>query len=231
MSKRNLTEKVAMCDELDFASQEAYNVVRTNLAFTLHSKKKCKVVGITSTAPQEGKSFTAVNLAYSLAKNGIKVLLIGGDLRKPSLEKKMGFHAEKGISNYLCGEVGLEEIIVHNVKHENLSVITSGTIPPNPTELLGSDEMNDMIVRLSENYEYILIDLPPVGIVIDAVSIKNCIEGLLVVIRHGFTQKKSVRKTLSQIDFAGIRILGFVYNCAGDKYHRNFGRSYYKYEY
>lgn len=211
MNKKTLPPQ-SITDQLDFISTEAYNAIRTNLNLSFHGKK-CNVIGFTSAMPHEGKSFTVLNTAFSLAKGGKKVLLIGGDLRKPSLEQKFGMAHQKGLSNVLCGELDVWEAIQRGVKQETLDFLSSGDVPPNPAELLSSQEMSDLIRNVSEEYDYILIDLPPIVSVSDAITLKDSLDGMVVIVRHRFSQKRFVRKAMNQLNYAGIRVIGFIYNC------------------
>ncbi len=220
---------------LDFISSESYNVLRTNLSFSIPGKQTGKIIGITSPNPKEGKSFTAVNLSYSIAKDGRKVLLISADLRLPSIEKLLQIPRGEGLSNLLAGntEKTIDELIMHNILHEHMDLLIAGSIPPNPSELLGSKKMGELLERIKDNYEYVIIDLPPVNSVIDAVSVSPYIDGMVLLVRHGSTAKQSVVTAMNQLQFANVHILGFVYN----DYHSGRGsksyyysKKYYKYK-
>ena len=197
-------------DQLDFAAAEAYNLLRTNISFALPGKTGGKIIGITSPCPQEGKSYTSINLSHALAKNGSKVLLIDADMRRPSISKSLGVKQTPGLSNILTHQ---SDIMAYtDLLHENVSVIMSGDIPPNPSELLGSDAMKQLLDRMQEKYDYIIVDLPPVISVSDALIVSKLIDGIIVVLRHGHTRRKNVQDTVRQLRFAEARILGFVYN-------------------
>ena len=201
-----------IASELDFASAEAYNLLRTNISFALAGKDEgARLLGVSSPCPQEGKSFTSINLAYSLAKDGRKVILIDGDMRRPSVSNVLSMSRTPGLSNLLAGGKA-EEIIHFQTLHENLDVLLSGDIPPNPSELLGSEKMKKMIEEFSKQYDYVIVDLPPVTAVADPLVMSKLLDGIVVVVRHGFTKKKNVRETIRQLKFSGVRILGFVYN-------------------
>ncbi len=210
---------------LDFLATEAYNVLRTNLTFSMPDKKGGRVIGVTSPNPQEGKSFTAINMCYSLAKDGHKTILISADLRLPSVENTLKMPSGIGLSNILADNAksSLEEIIHPNTLHENLSFLTAGEIPPNPSELLGSERMGKLLERLSSEYEYVVLDLPPVNSVIDPVAVSKYLDGMVIVVKHGYTRKQNIRLALEQFNYVGAHILGFVYN----EYHSG-GRSYKK---
>ena len=217
--------------ELDFASSEAYNLLRTNISFALAGKEgDARILGVSSPCPQEGKSFTSINLAYSLAKDGQKVLLIDGDMRRPSVAGVLEMSRTPGLSNLLAGGKA-EEIIHFGTLHENLDVLLSGDIPPNPSELLGSERMKNVIDEFAEKYNYIIVDLPPVTAVSDPLVMSKLLDGIVVVVRHAYTRKRNVREAVRQLRFSGVRILGFVYNgfrYGSSKYYKRSGKYYRK---
>lgn len=196
--------------DLDFASIEAYNLLRTNLSFSLPDKKAGKVIGITSPCPQEGKSTTSLNLSYSLAEAGSKVLLIDADMRRPSISKMLDLPKSPGLSNILTE--GRDDAIRSGVLTENLSVLFSGDIPPNPSELVASKKMEEYIKKFEQSYDYVIVDLPPVISVSDPLAMSKNIDGMVVVVRHGHTKKRDVVETMRQLSLVGANVLGFVYN-------------------
>ena len=198
--------------DLDFASLEAYNLLRTNLSFSLPDNDAGKVIGITSPCPQEGKSTTSLNLSYSLAEAGYKVLLIDADMRRPSVSKTLDLPRAPGLSNMLTEEP--HDAIRAGVLTENLSVLLSGDIPPNPSELIGSKKMQKLIEGFREEYNYIIVDLPPVMSVSDPLAMSKNSDGMVVVVRHGYTKRSDVIETMRQIKLVNINVLGFVYNGA-----------------
>lgn len=198
--------------DLDFASAEAYRLLRTNLSFSLPDKASGKVIGITSACPQEGKSTTSVNLSYTLAEAGYKVLLIDADMRRPSVSKMLNQPSSPGLSNLLTDEC--ENIIRSGVLVDNLSVLFSGDIPPNPSELISSDKMARSIEAFANEYDYVIIDLPPVIAVSDPLAMSKNIDGMVVVVRHGHTKKSDIMEAMRQLELVGANVLGFVYNDA-----------------
>ena len=198
--------------DLDFASLEAYNLLRTNLSFSLPDNDAGKVIGITSPCPQEGKSTTSLNLSYSLAEAGYKVLLIDADMRRPSVSKTLDLPRSPGLSNMLTEEP--ENAVRTGILTENLSVLLSGDIPPNPSELIGSKKMQKLIEGFRTEYNYIIVDLPPVIAVSDPLAMSKNIDGMVVVVRHGHTKRSDVIETMRQIKMVNINVLGFVYNGA-----------------
>ena len=217
--------------ELDFASSEAYNLLRTNISFTLAGKGEgARLMGVSSPCPQEGKSFTSINLAYSLAKDGQKVLLIDGDMRRPSVAGVLEMSRTPGLSNLLAGG-NFDEIVHFGTLHENLDVLLSGDIPPNPSELLGSERMKAVMDEFAEKYDYVIVDLPPVTAVADPLVISKLLDGIVVVVRHAYTRKRNVREAVRQLNFSGVRILGFVYNGfrhGSTRYYKRSGKYYRK---
>lgn len=210
--------------ELDFASREAYNLLRTNISFAFPDQKGGKVIGITSTSPQDGKSKTSINLAYSLAESGKRVLLIDGDMRRPSVCTTLELPMEPGLSEVLSG--GIEETPVHkSVLHENMDVLLSGRIPPNPSELIGSHGMEALLEKCKEIYDYVILDMPPVMSVSDPVVASRYISGMIIVVRHEKTGKRELAETIRQLEYVNVKILGFVYNRFDNKLQKRRGYS------
>ena len=200
-----------MHKNLNFTASEQYRLLRTNIKFTLPEDIKCPIVGVSSSLRGEGKSTTAVNLAYALAKEGSKTLLIDCDLRIPTISKKTGADSTKGLTDLLLGEsFDVEEW--QSVHQNNTYIITSGKIPPNPSELLGSERMEKLLKRLREDFDYIVLDLPPVNLVSDAMSVSKLIDGMILVVREAYSDKKSLELCVRQIKLADIRVLGCVIN-------------------
>ncbi|MBE6622783.1 MAG: CpsD/CapB family tyrosine-protein kinase [Ruminococcaceae bacterium] len=216
---------------LQFTATEQYNLIRANLDFTLPVDEKCPVIGVTSSMRGEGKSTTAVNLSYVFAKKGSKVLLIDADLRIPSVAKKLGIESSPGLADLLRGKgAQISEFQSHLLP--NWFVLPSGDIPPNPSELLGSARMENILNQLREIFDYIIIDLPPVNIVSDAISISSLISGMIVVIREEYTEKKELERCFRQLKLSNVKILGCVMNetkTGSASYGRYKKYKYYKY--
>ncbi len=214
-----------------FDIKEAYNELRTNISFSI-PKKGCKVICVTSAIASEGKSTTLVNNSIVFAKSGEKVLLVDCDLRKPNVNKILKISNDKGISNILVSSAEIKDVININVI-ENLDVITSGDIPPNPVELLSSDRMAEVISELSENYDYIFIDAPPINVVTDAALISKVCDGVMVVIRQGVVEKKFLVDAVKKLRFVNAKIIGFVINFMPNSKHGygNYKYGSYKYGY
>ncbi len=201
---------------LDFTATEQYKLLRTNLGFTLPAGEKCPVIGVTSSIRGEGKSTTSINLSYVLAEKGSRVLLIDGDLRLPSVAKKMELDQKKGLTDFLMGEGGdLEEF--KSSLLDTWYVMTSGTIPPNPSELLGSSRMQDLLTEFRKSFDYIVLDLPPVNLVSDAMSIAGYITGMVVVAREEYIEKKDLKACFRQLELSNVKVLGCVMTCAKRK--------------
>ena len=195
---------------LSFVALEQYKLLRTNIEFTLPEGEKCPIIGVTSSTRGEGKSTTAVNLSFVLAEKGHKVLLIDGDLRLPTVAKKMGIENSPGVTNMLIGQADKSIEAFKSSLLDTWYLLPSGDIPPNPSELLGSGRMRALLESFKEQFDYIIIDLPPVNIVSDALSISPMITGMIVVIREKYTEKKELKNCYRQLKMANVNILGCV---------------------
>ncbi len=202
---------------IDFASSEAYKLLRTNLTFTLNNNEKCNILGMTSSIPGEGKSTTCINLAISLAEVNKRVLLIEGDMRKPVLEKYFNIKTNKGLSTALAGICKPKDVVYKSSKYQNLYIITAGEIPPNPAELLSSSNMENLLSELKNSFDIILIDLPPVTAVVDPIVVSKLTQGMVVVVRDGYVHKNHLAETIGQLRLANAKILGIIYNSKHNK--------------
>lgn len=218
---------------LEFTATEQYKILRANLSFTIPENVKCPIIGVTSSIRGEGKSTTAVNLSYVLAENGKKVLLIDGDLRIPSIAKKMGIESAPGLTNLLMRFESRQLVSFQSSILENWYIIPAGNIPPNPSELLGSAKMEKLLEILSEEFDYIIIDLPPVNIVSDALAISRYITGMILVVREEYTEKKEFEACSRQLELSNVKVLGCVMNGAktGSGSYGKYRRYYKKYKY
>ncbi len=201
-----------------FAVLEAYKTLRTNIRFTLPGRDGGKFC-ITSSISGEGKSITILNLAISFAEAGRKVLLIDADMRRPALARLLIEKASPGLSNVLAGMSTVEQAVRRQI-YPNLDILFSGDISPNPSELLGSKEMEKLVEKMSREYDYILIDTPPVTIVSDACIIANLLDGVLYLVRQNRAEKKMVADGISQLQLSGAKLLGFIFNGVEAKKHR-----------
>ncbi len=197
---------------LEFTAVEQYKLLRTNLSFTLPEDEGCRIIGVTSSIRGEGKSTTAVNLSYVLAESGKKVLLIDGDLRIPSVAKKMRIKSTPGLTDLLKGDKTLDLAALKTSQLDTWYIMPSGVLPPNPSELLGSKRMESALKYLSEHFDYIVVDLPPVNIVSDGLAISKYIHGMIVVIREDYTEKKELETCIRQLRLSNVNVLGCVMN-------------------
>ena len=197
-------------NNLSFAAAEAYKLLRTNLEFSLPSGKKCRIFGVTSALRGEGKSTTAVNIAYTMAQTGERVLLIEADMRLPTLAKRLRVKPRPGLSNLLVGQCNGNEVLQHSGLIGDLWVIAAGDIPPNPAELLGSEPMAVTLKAMTDFFDVIVVDLPPVTAVSDALVLARELEGLIVVVRQDYCDRSTLDDVVRQLRFANARILGFV---------------------
>lgn len=233
-------QPVLIGKDLAFSASEAYKLLRTKLQFSFVGGKGCRVIGVSSAMAGEGKSVSAVNLAYSLSQLDKKVLLIDCDMRRPSLASKLSIDKYPGLSNYLSGMNEFEELIQPcgmEGEEDAFSVVTAGRNPPNPVELLSSEAMTQLLGKLRETYDYVILDLPPVGEVSDALAIAKQTDGMLLVVRQNYCSYPAVSATVRQFEFVGAKILGVIFNATyehtgkyGKKYYKKYGR-YGRYKY
>ena len=226
---------------LNFAATEAYKLLRTNLMFSFSDEGKGRAIGITSSIQNEGKSLTACNTAYALAESGKRVLLLEADLRKPTVAAKLGLARSLGLTNMLVSREELEVVVQQCDMAPNMDVVTSGDIPPNPSELLSSNRMLEVMEELKEKYDYIVVDLPPVTVVSDALAISKALDGMVMVVRGGISERNVLSEAMRQLNMVNVPLLGFVYR--GDdreigsyrykrkykkyqKYYENYGYGY-----
>lgn len=219
---------------ISFAAAEAYKLLRTKLQFSFADDQDCHVVGLSSAMSGEGKSLTSVNLAYSATQLGKQVLLIDCDMRRPSLAERLHIQKAPGLSDFLTGQISAAELIqVCGIKEnaQNFHVISAGRIPPNPMELLSSTRMEKMLALLRSKYDYIILDLPPVGEVSDALVAAKLTDGMLLVVRQNYCDRIVLNHTVRQFEFVDAKILGVVFNCTteeGGTYGKKYYKRYYK---
>ena len=222
--------RTLMDKSVAFPVTEAYKNLRTNISFALSTKKN-RIFAVSSALASEGKSTVAANIAITLAQNNSKVLLIDGDLRKPVQHKVFEIGNETGISSLLGGLNTFDEV-VHKDVIENLNVVTCGPIPPNPSELLGSENMKSLLNKLTAEYDYIIIDTPPINIVTDALTLLDTIAGVLLVAKHAQSTYDALDEAIEAIKMADGSLLGVVVNNVAVAGNGKFGGKYsYKYKY
>lgn len=184
---------------------EAYRTLRTNLSFYSVDDPIRSLV-VTSPSPDEGKSTTAANLAVTLAQSGRRTLLVDCDLRRPSLHELMGKPEAPGLTNVLLGET--EEIPIQATDVENLYLLTSGPPPPNPADMLGSRRLDSILQRLSDEFDMVLFDAPPVIAVTDAAVLGAKVDGILLVLQAGKTRRDHAERAKELLEKAKVRIVG-----------------------
>lgn len=214
---------------LSFAAAEAYKLLRTNLMFSFADEESRRIIGITSSLKGEGKSLTAINLAYTIAETGKKVLLMECDLRIPTLAKRLQLNLKSGLSNLLVGLNSASEVVQKGVLLETLDVMPAGDVPPNASELLESNRMKYTLDKLSEYYDYILLDLPPVTAVSDALIASKLTSGMVVVVRQDYAGKAALAETMRQLKYVNAKVLGFVFNSVNGEdmpYQKHYKKSY-----
>lgn len=215
-SSRLLLNNAELQPDLKFRIEEAYKTIRANIMFSA-MKKGCKIIVVSSSLPNEGKTTTTVNLAVTISQADQRVLLIDGDLRKPKIHHYFSFPNSPGLTNYLSDTISNKKTadlfeIIHQTEYENLSVVCSGSVPPNPAELLGSDFMTSFLDDVSRDFDYIIIDTPPINLVSDALPLIRESDGVVLVVRSNQSTHPELQKTLSSLEFIDAKILGFVVN-------------------
>jgi len=227
-------QAVLIGGSVSFSASEAYKLLRTKLQFSFSDENESRVIGVSSALSGEGKSLTSINLAYTLSQLGKKVILVDCDMRRPTLAEKLGVRKKPGLSSYLTGQCRLEGLLQFcNIKNEEkiFHVVTAGQNPPNPIELLSSARMEKLLELLRGAYDYIILDLPPVGEVSDAMAVAQKTDGMLLVVRQNFCDRMALTDAARQFEFVNAKILGIVYNCAlegGERYGKNYYKRHYK---
>ena len=227
-TEKNYNSADAISEKSKFAIVESYKSARSNIMFSLSAEDQ-KVFAVTSYAKGEGKSTVSANLAISFSKMERRVLLIDCDLRRPNLHNIFKVENTIGLSNVIGKMADFEDAVKHNVI-PNLDIMPSGTIPPNPSELLCSPGFEKLVKGLIDEYDYIIFDTPPIGVVADALLLKDRVAGYVVVLRERSTTHGDIQKMLESIKLADTKILGFIkVGCTQNK--KRAGRGYYYYQY
>ena len=214
MPPKSFNRKNHICENMSFAVHEAFKRMRTNTIIALPQNNDCKVVGITSAQPGEGKSTCAINLVYTFSELNKRVLLIDADLRRPSVGEKLALTGEIVFGDLLTTTNEISSAIapyINNAGNACFDVISSKPVE-NTSELLSSPRFSALLEALSKAYDYIFIDLPPIGAVIDAVIVGRHTDGMIVISRENETPQKTFDNCIKQLEFAGIKILGLVFN-------------------
>ena len=231
VGRRNVQQGI-ICEGLSFSASEAYKLLRTNLLFSL-PEKHCHIIGVTSSVRGEGKSTTSVNLSYTIAQSGKRVLLIDADMRLPSVAIKLDLKGAPGLSNLIAGLRSERSCLRQSNQMENWYILPAGDIPPNPSELLGSEKMHALLQHYEEIFDVIILDLPPVNIVADALVISKWTDGLIGVVRQNYTDRRALQDCMYQVQKLGSHFLGFVMTDAavGETGYKSYGKYGKKYGY
>ena len=220
--QRRNEKELILTKDVPFSVEEAYKSLRTNIIFSL-PEEKSKIIEITSSTQNEGKSVTAVNLAIALAKNGEKVILIDCDLRLATVAKKLKIRQKPGLTNLLFGLNNAADVIIHHPS--GIDVIPAGNLPPNPSETLGSSRMATVLDFMKDHYSYVILDVPPIGVVTDAAVLASKVSGVVLVVRQNKARYEGIDEAINRIKLANGKILGFVLTDANveKKSYSNYG--------
>jgi succinoglycan biosynthesis transport protein ExoP len=202
---------LALIDDARSPVAEAYRHLRTSLLLSSAGQPP-RTILVTSSQPSEGKTTTAVNIATMLAQTGAEVLVLDCDLRRPRVHAHFGLTNSRGVTNYLSGDANVGDLVQSSQRLPNLKVITSGPVPPNAAELLGSDEMRKLLYVLSENFTHIVIDSPPAISFTDASILSTMVDGVMLVVHGGRSSRAVVRRAKQQLQDVGAHIFGIVLN-------------------
>ena len=213
-----------LSEQSPFGVKESYGAIRTRLNFA-RKNEKCPVFAITGMNPGDGKTINCINIAISFAKLNKRVLIIDADMRNPTVHRFFSLHSSNGLSELLAGLVTSVNFKSTNV--DNLTVLTSGDAPPNPAELLNSEQMDKLLRLVREHFDYVFIDTPPVSPVTDAAVLAQKVTGYVVVVRPGHSDIDDLRRGIGSLRELGGTISGFVCNDADDSIRRG-RRAYYK---
>ncbi|MCL5128759.1 polysaccharide biosynthesis tyrosine autokinase [Algibacter sp. L4_22] len=227
IGQNDTPNNLAVFNKSQSAMAEAFRAIRSSLQFMYkkHDLEGSKTVLVTSSISGEGKTFTAINIASVFALSGKRTVLVGLDLRKPKIFDDFELKNEIGVVNHLIGQKSLSEIVQHT-KVENLDIITSGPIPPNPSELLISATMDNLIAELKTKYDYIILDTPPVGLVADALELLEYADASLYVVRQDYTQKDMLTLINEKHKNGVVKNISFIYNFYNLKGKYGYGYGY-----
>lgn len=222
-----INRKRLLNNDSPFAIKEAYIKLRTGLTFCMSKDKNspCTVFSVTSANPNEGKSLTSANIAISFAMLGKKVLLIDADMRKPTQRKLWEIKNKFGLCDFLAGFSQLE---ISKVTELPLWIVCTGTIPPNPSELLSSERMKAFLAQCAKRYDYVIIDTPPINTVADAQIVSTYVDGMVIVTKSGETTKDQLSDAIDAVKRSGGNLCGVVLNGINPK---STGKYSYKYKY
>ena len=212
-SKKHSTRtEYLLNDDSPFDVTEAFRNLKASISVSVPKKDGGIVLMMTSAYPEDGKTTVTTNLALMFALSYAKVILIDADIRKGRVAKYFNTRSAPGLSDCLSGQKNLEEVIHHSHKYENLSYITCGTHSPKPYELLESDEMKKLIEDLRKEYDYIIIDTPPILLISDALALAPFTDGVALVCRHQVSYVSDISRALNSLNFAKANVLGVIVN-------------------
>ena len=208
----------------DFNTVETYKSIRTNIMLSMPKTDEGRVILVTSASPGEGKTTTSINIASTFAEMGAKTILLDCDLRKPRVHRYLKLHRNNGISNIICGYSSLEDSIKRNVR-PNLDVVTAGDIPPNPVELILTKQFSEILDTLRKQYDYIILDTPPVSVVTDAAIMSGQSDGVIIVAREEISTHALLKIAVSELRKVNASIFGAIVHDCDEKrtkyyYHR-----------
>jgi len=203
-------ETICLADSKSFIS-ESFRILRTNLQF-IDLEKKMRILLVTSCIPQEGKSSVAVNLAITFALAGEKTLLVDADFRRPGIHKIFDLKGDPGLTSLLTGRENYQNVIKNVIDVDRLDVLTTGPLPPNPLDLLGSSKMKELIPKLKKDYDKVIFDTPPSATLTDAAVLSTSVEGTILVLGAGEVEKETAQRTKENLEKARANILGVVLN-------------------
>lgn len=220
--------------QTEYLSDEAFKTLRTNIQFSGHDNK---VIAVTSCSPNDGKSTVSFNLAASMAELGKKVLFIDADLRKSVLVGRYKLNKQnQGFSHFLSGMASFDEV-VYATNIEKLHVVFSGPVPPNPAELLGNRYFRALVKQLRDVYDYVIIDTPPLGSVVDSLIVSKECDATVLVVAANQTSYKFARKIKDQIERSNLKLIGVILNKVpinkkryGGYYNKYYSKYYGKYQ-
>lgn len=222
-----------VCEYMTYSAREAFKRLRTNVLIALGEKpeKNSRIIGITSAQPSEGKSTVSINMAYSLAEQGKSVILLDCDLRRPSIHSNFGIPQGPGMTEVMSGNENLSNVVVRYKSSTGstfFDMIVAGELPENPAEILGSRNFLQLLEVVSNAYDVVILDLPPVNAVIDAAVVAKLTDGLVLVIRENHCPRFVLQDCMEQLQYAKANILGFVMNGSinGARKRYQYGKAY-----
>lgn len=206
---------------------EAYRTLRTNIQFS-NVDQPLQTIVMTSSAMSEGKTTTVTNLAETFAQAGQKVLIIDADLRRPRVHKVFNLSNQQGLTNVVASQVSLKDVI--QVAGSDIHVLTSGPLPPNPSELLGSEQMKQVLEWAKQQYDIVILDTPPVNVVTDAAVLATEVDGVILAIASGQTEIEGAKRAVKSLEAVNANVVGTVMTMIPVKKKGYYGYKYYSYE-